>query len=77
MAKVEASVCLQCPEAHKRLVYARGLCQRCYNHARVHIHDGKTSWEELERQGLARPSTASGNAWRRGWKIGNQGRQRG
>jgi hypothetical protein len=68
MAPGELALCLQCPQGGKRLVYARGLCQRCYNHARAHIREGKTSWKEMERRGLAQPTTPPGDAWRRRWK---------
>jgi hypothetical protein len=35
----------------------RGNCQPQYLKALTAIHDGKTSWAELEKQGLAKPWT--------------------
>jgi hypothetical protein len=32
----------------------RGLCMNCHSKAKKMIESGKTSWEELERLGLAR-----------------------
>lgn len=35
----------------ERKQYARGLCQSCYGLARHIVKSGKTSWEELEKNG--------------------------
>jgi hypothetical protein len=43
--------CLNC-EAHAQ---ARGLCRSCYRKRATEVRAGKTSWEALERAGLARP----------------------
>lgn len=53
--------CLTC---HQRLGRVRGLCDPCrVKHGRA-IKAGKTTWAELERQGLARPAGSRGDLWR-------------
>ena len=37
---------------------ARGLCLKCYGAARYLIRERKTSWEELQRLGLAKATRA-------------------
>jgi len=39
-------------------ISGRGLCMKCYYAARNLIRTGKTSWEELQRMGLARAPRA-------------------
>jgi len=39
-------------------IVSRGLCQKCYYAARYLIREGKTSWEELQKLGLARATHA-------------------
>lgn len=36
-------------------IVGRGLCSRCYPTARYLVRTGKTTWEELEKMGLAKP----------------------
>ena len=36
-----------------KVARTRGLCLNCDNKARCRIAKGQTSWEELEKQGLA------------------------
>jgi hypothetical protein len=38
-----------------REAHIRGLCNRCATGARKAIKDGKTTWEQLEAMGLAKP----------------------
>ena len=45
----------------------RGLCNACYYMARVLIRDGKTTWEEMVRRGVAKPSETH---WRRKALLG-------
>ena len=33
----------------------RGLCRVCYVSARYYVQKGKSTWQELERKGLATP----------------------
>jgi len=48
-------------EGHQdKPVEARGLCHACYTAARKRVVLGKTSWESLERRGMALPLGQSG-----------------
>lgn len=44
-------VCLGCVHFSQ----ARGLCQNCYRKAREAVKAGKTTWEQLEKEGKCRP----------------------
>ena len=39
-------------------IVSRGLCPKCYYAARYLIREGKTSWEELQKLGLAKATHA-------------------
>jgi hypothetical protein len=49
--------CLKC---HLRKQSSRGNCDFCYERNRLRVFAGDTTWEELERQGLALPLTERG-----------------
>lgn len=40
----------------KNRARTRGLCMRCYGVANYRVKTDKTSWEELEDLGLAKPT---------------------
>lgn len=40
---------------------SRGLCVACYQTARQSVRTGKTTWADLEKVGLAKPSTRKHN----------------
>ena len=56
--------CLTCRSG---LGTRRGNCKRCYDkHARA-VRQGKASWAELERRGLAVPAESPGRKWMKGF----------
>jgi hypothetical protein len=60
--------CLQCPPGTGTVGVRRGLCFRCYNRQRNEVSKGRTTWTELERQGLAAPSRTPAERFRH-WRI--------
>jgi hypothetical protein len=56
--------CLTCRSG---LGTRRGNCKRCYDkHARA-VRQGKATWAELERLGLAAPAVTKGRKWMAGF----------
>lgn len=49
----------KCLAGDGKRAHARGLCNACYVEAKRRVESGETTWEELEKAGLARPT--SGN----------------
>jgi hypothetical protein len=43
----------------------RGLCEGCYRSAYRKIKEGKTTWPQLEKDGLAKPLAHTGTAFHR------------
>ena len=56
--KVEATKVLCLVPGCGREGKIRGLCGRCCTSARMQIKKGRTSWEQLEKLGLAKPAKA-------------------
>ena len=58
----------------KEVVTSRGLCNKCYNIASGHVLDGDTSWEELEKMGLARKTIRRSTAFNEAYyaKVGKK-----
>lgn len=49
---------------------SRGLCSRCYASAHKYVKDGKTTWEQLAKLGLADGKPAqSRNAFTRAFEA--------
>lgn len=59
----EEKVC--CIEGCVRPVTRRGLCQSCYQLLWRDVHKGKTTWSQLEKQGLAKPLRSESTPLRR------------
>jgi hypothetical protein len=57
-------------------VYARGLCERCVRGARRLIDQSKTSWEELEKLGMAVPKTTAASFFSQKFEAAKQSRSR-
>ncbi len=49
------------PAHSTKKVYARGLCQACYNHASRLVKTGKVTWEFLEEHKRALPRWSHGH----------------
>lgn len=52
-ARIPASK--KCLAGDGKLVHARGLCGNCYREVMVRVSAKEITWEELEKQGLAKP----------------------
>ena len=65
---VTAEVKHVCPQADKKCLnpycgrmctYARGLCHNCYDLARRHVADKRTTWAAMEKAGKCLPAKHS------------------
>ena len=56
--------CLTCRSG---LGVRRGNCRSCYDRYSRAVRQGKASWAELERRGLAVPAETPGRKWMKGF----------
>lgn len=54
----------------KRTAATRGLCHSCYNAVAGYVRRGLTTWENLERQGKAKPPQGKLTSNVKEWAIG-------
>ena len=50
----------RCPNHKNRLALQRGLCTPCYQTLYSRVRNGKTTWADLETQGLCAPPAPRG-----------------
>ena len=78
-ARASASAKRVCPKADRKCLnphcgrmctYSRGLCAACYDIARVHVKEKRTTWEAMERAGKCLPAKNSNQMGpRRAWFL--------
>ena len=49
---------------------SRGLCWKHYNQALGYVKKGKTTWSDLEKRGVAKPSGGQGSPAGTAWLNG-------